>query len=60
VLVVSFFAPAIPAWFTVDLDRRTFRTSGLEMTAAAHFMHHRYSGFDAPARVEPPRVAGKR
>jgi copper transport protein len=60
VLVVSFFAPAIPAWFTVDLDRRTFRTSGLEMTAAAHFMHHRYSGFDAPASVEPPRVAGKR
>lgn len=60
VLVVSFFAPAIPAWFTVDLDRHTFRTSGLEMTAAAHFMHHRYSGFDAPISVEPPRVAGKR
>jgi copper transport protein len=60
VLVVSFFAPSIPAWFTVDLDRRTFRTNRLEMTAAAHFMHHRYSGFDAPTSVEPPRVAGKR
>jgi hypothetical protein len=25
VVVVSFFAPAIPAWFTIDVDRRTWR-----------------------------------
>jgi hypothetical protein len=59
-VVVSFFAPAIPAWFTVHLDGHTFRTSELEMTAAAHFMHHRYSGFDAPTSVEPPRVVADR
>jgi len=37
----SFFAPAIPAWFTIDVDRRTWRTLQLEMIGAAHFMHHR-------------------
>jgi copper transport protein len=59
VVVVSFFAPAIPAWFTVDVDRRTLRTSRLEMIAAAHFMRHTYTGFDAPTTIEPPRVAKK-
>jgi len=24
------------------------------MTAAAHFMHHRYSDFNAPLVIEPP------
>jgi len=59
VVVVSFFAPAVRAWFTLDGDRRTFRTSQLEMTAAAHCMRHRHSGFDAPARVEPSKMAGR-
>ena len=56
--MVSFFAPAIPTWFTIDVDRRTWRTLQLEMIGAAHFIHHRYTGFDAPTRVEPPRDRG--
>jgi hypothetical protein len=46
-------------WFTLDVDRRTFRPSQLEVIAAAHFMRHRYSGIGAPARVEPSKMAGK-
>ena len=52
--VVSFLNPKIPAWFEVHLDRRTFRPRSLTMVAAAHFMHHAYSGFDAPRRIFPP------
>jgi len=25
------------------------------MTAAAHFMHHRYTNFNQPMRIVPPR-----
>ena len=51
---VSFLDPAIPAWFEAAIDRRTHRTLAVRMTAAAHFMRHRYSGFNAPFRIEPP------
>jgi copper transport protein len=53
--LVSFVNPSVPAWFSVWFDRRTLRPSSLEMTATAHFMHHTYSGYDAPRRVFPPR-----
>jgi copper transport protein len=53
--LVSFLNPSVPAWFAVWLDRRTLRPTELEMTAAAHFMHHTYSGYDAPRRVFPPK-----
>ena len=52
--VVSFYQPAIPAWFTIRLDRRTLRPLSLEMTAAAHFMHHDYLSFDRPLKIRPP------
>jgi hypothetical protein len=52
--LVSFLNPSVPAWFEVWLDRRTLRPTELDMTAAAHFMHHTYSGYDAPRRVFPP------
>jgi hypothetical protein len=55
VWVVSFANPTVPAWFTVWIDRATYRTLRLRMTAAAHFMFHRYSGFDRPLRIRPPR-----
>jgi len=54
VWVVSFLDPATPAWFTVWIDRSSFRTLRLEMIAAAHFMHDRDGPFDAPISVEPP------
>jgi copper transport protein len=52
--VVSFMK-VNPVWFTVRLDRRTLLPRELQMTAAAHFMAHRYTKFNAPRRIEPPR-----
>jgi hypothetical protein len=55
VWIVSFVNPRTPAWFTAWIDRRTYRPLRLKMTAAAHFMHHRYIEFDRPLRITPPR-----
>src|SRR5213078_4044906 len=55
--LVSFLNPTVPAWFSVWLDRRTLRPTELHMTAAAHFMHHTYSGYDGPRRIFPPKCA---
>lgn len=52
--VVSFFKPVGPVWFTIALDRSTLLPRTLRMTAAAHFMTHRYTSFNAPRRIEPP------
>jgi hypothetical protein len=54
VWVVSFAAPQTPGFFTIWVDKRNHRTLELEMTAAAHFMHHTYDQFDAPISVAPP------
>jgi hypothetical protein len=53
--VVSFMKPLGPTWFTLTLDRRTLRPRNLRMTTAAHFMTHRYTRFNAPTRIKPPR-----
>jgi copper transport protein len=53
--VVSFIKPMGPAWFTLALDRRTLLPRALSMVAPAHFMSHRYTAFNAPARIRPPR-----
>ena len=55
--VVSFVKPLGPTWFTLALDRRTLRPRALRMTTAAHFMTHRYTRFNAPARIKPPTGA---
>jgi len=55
VWVVSFANPTTPAWFTAWIDRATYRPLRLHMTAAAHFMTHRYLAFDRPLKIEPPR-----
>lgn len=55
VSVISFADPQTPGFFTIWVDRRNDRTLELDMTAAAHFMHHTYAGFDAPISIEPPR-----
>ena len=52
--IVSFAAPQYPAWFTVWIDKRSFRTLRLKMTASAHFMRHAYGPFDAPITITPP------
>jgi copper resistance protein D len=53
---VSFVDRSVPAWYTLSIDKQTFRTLALRMTAPAHFMRHVYSGFDAPLSVERPRA----
>jgi copper transport protein len=55
VWIVSFANPTVPAWFTAWIDRRSYRPLRLRMTAAAHFMFHRYLEFDRPLRIVPPR-----
>jgi hypothetical protein len=54
VWVVSFANPTTPAWFTAWIDRESYRPLRLRMTAAAHFMFHRYLEFDGPVRIRPP------
>src|SRR5207302_1787646 len=51
---LSFYDPSLPAWFELRIDPRTGRLLRLRMTATAHFMRHRYSGFDRPVRIVPP------
>jgi len=52
--VVSFFDPQLPGWFQFAMDPRTHVPLELKMTAAAHFMHHRYTDFNRPIRIMPP------
>jgi hypothetical protein len=52
---ISFFDPVTPAWFTITLDRRTFRTLDVHMVATSHFMHDTYGSFDAAPPIRPPR-----
>jgi hypothetical protein len=56
VWVVSFANPTTPAWFTAWIDRESYRTLRLRMTAAAHFMFHRYLEFDRPLRIRSPSL----
>jgi hypothetical protein len=54
VWVVSFANPTTPAWFTAWIDKRNYRPLQLRMTAAAHFMFHRYLAFNQPLTITPP------
>jgi copper transport protein len=51
---VAFMKPLGPVWFTMRLDRKTLLPHDLRMTAAAHFMTHRYTSFNRPSRINPP------
>ena len=55
VWIVSFANPTTPAWFTAWIDKSSYRPLRLKMTAAAHFMLHRYVEFDQPLEITPPR-----
>jgi len=52
--VVAFMKPIGPVWLTIRLDRRTLLPRELHMTAASHFMTHRYTRFNAPRRIKAP------
>jgi hypothetical protein len=52
---VSFFDPGTPAWFTVAIDRQSFRTLDSRMTATSHFMHDVYGAYNPTPPITPPR-----
>jgi hypothetical protein len=51
---VSFFDPVTPAWFTVAIDRMTYRTLETQMITTAHFMHDVYGRFNSTPPIVPP------
>lgn len=55
--VVTLLDPQIPAWFELRVDKRTLRPTEVRMIAAAHFMRDRYSRYDEPLAIRPPRAA---
>lgn len=44
----------VPAWFRLTVEP-SGRVTEAEMTAPAHFMLHRYSDFDSPLAIRPPK-----
>ena len=55
VVTISLLARSVPAWFTIDFEAETLRPLALRMTAAAHFMHNAYTGFNSGPKIKPPR-----
>ncbi len=53
-VTLSWLDPEVPAWFTGTFDRRTALPRDLRMTAAAHFMRHRYVAYNRSIKIEPP------
>jgi copper transport protein len=51
---LSWLDPQVPAWFTGTFDGRTALPRELRMTAAAHFMRHRYVAYNRSITIEPP------
>jgi hypothetical protein len=51
---VSFFDPRTPGWFLAAIDKTTYRTLDVQMTATAHFMHDSYGGFNTSIKIDPP------
>ena len=54
-VTLSWLDPEVPTWFTGTFDRRTALPQKLSMTAAAHFMRHRYVAYNRATTIEPPR-----
>jgi len=54
--IVTLLDPDIPSWFELRIDKRTLRPTEVRMIAASHFMRDRYSRYDEPLRIRPPRA----
>jgi hypothetical protein len=54
--LVAFGLKPVPAWFRLNVEP-SGRVTEAEMTAASHFMLHRYTDFDEGVTVEPPVAA---
>ena len=53
-VTLSWYDPGVPSWFIGTFDRATAALIELRMTATAHFMQHRYLGFNRGVRIVPP------
>jgi copper transport protein len=53
-VTLSWLDPGVPAWYIGTFDRTTALPRELRMTAAAHFMRHRYVGYNRLIEIEPP------
>jgi copper transport protein len=58
-VTVSWLDPEVPAWYTSTFERRTALPRELRMTAAAHFMRHRYVAYNRSIKIEPPPRRGR-
>jgi hypothetical protein len=52
---VTFFDPSVRAWFRVVVDPKTSLPRTVHMTGISHFMTDRYSRYDQPVAIRPPR-----
>jgi hypothetical protein len=52
--LVAWGVEPVPAWFRLEVEP-SGRVAEAEMTAASHFMLHRYDDFDQGATITPPR-----
>jgi hypothetical protein len=53
---VAFADPQTPGFFTIWVNKQNHRVLQLQMTAAAHFMHHTYTNFDQPLSIKAPQL----
>jgi hypothetical protein len=51
--LTAFGLKPVPAWFRLEVEP-SGRVAEAEMTAASHFMLHRYAGFDEGVTIRPP------
>jgi hypothetical protein len=58
-VTVSWNDPTTPAWYIATFDRALARPVTLRMTAAGHFMQHRYLTYNQPIRITPPKRVSK-
>jgi copper transport protein len=58
-ITASWVDASIPAWYTATFDRATGRPATMQMTAAGHFMRHRYVAYDKPVVITPPKRVAK-
>ena len=56
-VVITFFDPRTPGWFTATVDRNSFRTYDVRMVATAHFMHDWFHSFNETPPIRPPVVS---
>jgi copper transport protein len=55
--VVGLMDPGTPAWWRLTIDRRTHRVLEDRLVTYGHFMTQRFTAFNQPLRIEPPKGA---